>query len=174
MERLLETKRVRYIGVSNFAPAELKDLIAQSTVKPAVHQMELHPYLQQDKWVHYHLAHDIHVTAYSPLGNMNPTYKPTPSDPPLMTKNPLLLEIGEKRNCTAAQIALAWGMQRGTSVIPKSSHETYIEENYGSEFCTLEPTDTGKLAKLGKKVVKRFNNPSSAWGVDLYDGLDDS
>jgi alcohol dehydrogenase (NADP+) len=67
LEKVLVTGRVRNIGISNFSPAQLKDLIKQSKVKPAVHQMELHPYLTQAKWVKAHQAHGIAVTAYSPL-----------------------------------------------------------------------------------------------------------
>jgi len=180
MQVLLASGRVRNIGISNFSPAQLKDLIKNSDIKPAVHQMELHPYLVQEKWVAAHKAHGIAVTAYSPLGNMNPTYGDRARrTPTTQTKAPLLLEeqvikdIAEKRDCTSAQVVLAWGMSRGVSVIPKSKHEKYIKENVGSVDCELEKDDIVQINKLGEKP-KRFNNPSKGWGVDLFDGLDDA
>lgn len=174
MELLLSTGKVRSIGVSNFSPSELSDLIAHSTTKPAAHQMELHPYLQQSAWVQWHHSQNIHVTAYSPLGNSNPTYdSPDSKDtPPPLLKNEVMQEIGEKRNCTAAQVALAWGVSRGTSVIPKSAHADRIEENFVSAKCELEYEDFRVLEGLGRKYLTRFNNPSEAWGVGLYGGLD--
>lgn len=71
METLLATSQVRNIGVSNFSLGQLKRL-KFSSIKPTVHQIELHQYLQQDKWVKAHQVHEVAVTAYSPLGNMNP------------------------------------------------------------------------------------------------------
>ena len=173
METLLATGRVRNIGVSNFSPDQLKRLIKFSSIKPTVHQMELHPYLQQDKWVKAHQAYGIAVTAYSPLGNTNPVYG-NDEDPPFLLNNSIIANIASKRNCTTAQVALAWGMSRGTSVIPKSSHESRIVENFGSKECLLQSDDYMKIEKLGKKYVTRFNNPSSSWGVHLFEGLDDS
>ena len=84
----------------------------------------------------------------------------------------MFLKIAEKRNCTAAQVALAWGMSRGTSVIPKSKHEEYIQENFNAAECTLKKSDLGKIEKVGEKWTTRFNNPSGAWKVDLFEGLD--
>lgn len=169
MQIFLVSGRVRNIGISNFSPAQLKDLIKNGDIKPAVHQMELHPYLIQEEWVKAHKAHGIAVTAYSPLGNMNPTYGP---------KAPLLLEpriiaIGKKRKCTPAQVVLAWGMSHGVSVIPKSKHEKYIKENIESVDCELKKDDIAQINKLGD-TPERFNNPSKSWGVRLFEGLDDA
>ncbi|KAF2184841.1 Aldo/keto reductase [Zopfia rhizophila CBS 207.26] len=182
MERLLKTNRVRNIGVSNFSPKQLKELIEKSEAKPAVHQMELHPYLQQAKWVKAHQAHGISVTAYSPLGNMNPTYgdrakadaEASVGHPPLLLENSVIADIGEKRGCTPAQVVLAWGMSRGTSVIPKSKHEKYIEENIGAIKCVLEEDDFARIEKVGEEYLTRFNNPGKGWGVHLFEGLDNA
>lgn len=78
------------------------------------------------------------------------------------------------RGCTPAQVVLAWGLSRGTSVIPKSSHAGRIRENFGSLGCVLQESDLDQITALGKKYVKRFNNPSKSWGVALYEGLDDA
>ncbi|KAI9815766.1 MAG: hypothetical protein M1827_002162 [Pycnora praestabilis] len=175
MERLLHTSKVRHIGVSNFSPTEMAHLIKSSKTKPAVHQMELHPYLPQNEWVQWHHAHGIHVTAYSPFGNANPTYGPPSKDsPPPLLENKAMRRIAKEGGCTTAQVALAWGMSRGTSVIPKSGHAERIKENYGALECDLEYEDFTDIAELGKKYLKRFNNPSQGWGVDLYEGLEDA
>jgi alcohol dehydrogenase (NADP+) len=180
MEKLLTTGRVRNIGVSNFSPAQMTELIKKSGVKPAAHQMELHPYLPQTEWVNWHKTHGISLTAYSPLGNMNPTYGDksrragvTASKVPLLLDNEVVRDIAEKRDCTAAQVVLAWGMKRGVSVIPKSKHEMFIKQNIGAVECMLEGEDVVRMDGLEGKPV-RFNNPSKGWGVDLFEGLEDA
>jgi alcohol dehydrogenase (NADP+) len=180
MQVLLASGRVRNIGISNFSPAQLEDLLKNSDVKPKVHQMELHPYLMQENWVKEHRKHGIAVTAYSPLGNMNPTYgdRTSPLHPSssssshhLLLHEPVIKTIGSKRNCTSAQVVLVWGMSRGVSVIPKSKHEKYIIENFGAKGCGLEKEDIELIGGLGKEP-KRFNNPSKGWDVRLFEGLD--
>lgn len=166
---------VRHIGVSNFSPAQLQDLISDPrTLKPDFHQMEMHPYLHQNEFLQWHEKHGIDVTAYSPLANLNPIYNSPSNDdaPPLLLDNEAIKEIAKRRSCTPAQVALAWGMQRGTSVIPKSAHEARIKENYGSVECELSFQDHDIIGELGYKYLKRYNNPSKSWGVDLYEGLD--
>jgi len=173
MVQLLHAGKVRHIGVSNFSPAQMSNLIAHSAVKPFAHQMELHPYLQQSAWVQWHQAHGIHVTAYSPLGNSNPTYgDPSKGDVPALLKNKAVKKIAEERSCTPATVVLAWGISRGTSVIPKSQHPDRISENYEAKKCDLRYEDLKVIEELGRKYLHRFNNPSKSWGVDLYEGLD--
>ncbi len=175
MEALLITGKVRKIGVSNFSPKQLQDLIARSTIKPYAHQFELHPYLQQVDWVQWHKDHDIHVTAYSPLANLNPIYEApgkTKDTPPSLLENEDITKIAKERGCTNAQVALKWGMGRGTSVIPKSSHADRIQENFASLNCILGVEDYAVVEKLGHKYLKRYNNPSKGWDVPLYDGLE--
>jgi alcohol dehydrogenase (NADP+) len=179
MESLISGGKTRFIGVSNFSPGQLQKLIDQSAIMPAVHQMELHPYLQQTAWIDWHRQQGIHVTAYSPLGNMNPIYgerdvDASKYDPPLLVHDKVLGEIARKRDCTIPQVALAWGMSRGTSVIPKSKHPQWIQENFHAKKCKLEFEDLQTIKELGEKFVKRYNNPSENWGVDLFQGLDDS
>lgn len=177
MEMLLATGKVRHIGVSNFSPHQLDQLLKQTSIKPAVHQFELHPYLQQAEFVQWHEDNGIDVTAYSPLANLNPIYgSPGESKdaPPSLLVSEDVTEIAKERGCTNAQVALAWGMGRGYSVIPKSQHADRIKENFGSANCKLEEEDYTTIAKLGKKYLKRFNNPSNGWGVPLYEGLEDA
>lgn len=174
MIQLLDTGKTRHIGVSNFSPAQLETLLNSTAHAPSVHQMELHPYLQQNDWIAFHEAHDIHVTAYSPLAGSNPTYDGNPGMGPQLLENEDIIKIGKKRNCTPAQVALAWGMSRGTSVIPKSAHKKRISENFDSPRCELKKHDYETIADIGSKYTHRYNNPSKGWGVKLYQGLEDS
>ncbi|KAK5744936.1 hypothetical protein LTR17_001687 [Elasticomyces elasticus] len=170
MGLLLEKGKTRHIGVSNFDPEQLKDLLNHTSRPPSVHQMELHPYLQQNDWIAFHEKHNIHVTAYSPFAGTNPTYSWPDGVSPILN-NTVLQKIAKKRDCTPAQVALAWGMHRGTSVIPKSQHKKYIEQNFGSLKCELKKKDIKKIDDLGEAHL-RFNNPSKGWKVDLYKGLE--
>ena len=165
--------KVRHVGISNFSPAQLQTLLSSSDTPPFAHQMELHPYLPQTTWLLYHAARGIHVTAYSPLGNANPTYDSRHQEVPALLKSDAVAKIAKERDCTPAQVVLAWGMSRMTSVIPKSKHTDRIEENWEAQECGLEFEDYEALKKEGMHPV-RFNNPSGSWGVGLYEGLQDS
>ncbi|KAL8635713.1 MAG: hypothetical protein Q9228_006823 [Teloschistes exilis] len=175
MEKLHKTPQLRNIGVSNFSPSELKDLIDRSSTVPAVHQFEIHPYLPQTDFLDYHRELGIQVTAYSPFANTNPIYKPQPDDPPhLLTENLDMLAIAAERGCTTAQVALVWGRSRGCVVIPKASHVEHIKENFRAVECRLTDEDLERVDWVSDRYLKRFNNPSESWGVKLYDGLQDS
>lgn len=171
MTELVRKGKTRHIGVANFSPEQLETLLNHTSHPPAVHQMELHPYLQQRDWLAWHEEHGIHVTAYSPFAGTNPTY--TPGEPPQLLENGVITTIAAKRHCTPAQVALVWGMHHGTSVIPKSSHQAWITENYKALGCELKDDDFSRVDELAE-YHHRFNNPSKAWGVDLYGGLEDS
>lgn len=118
--------------------------------------------------------------AYSPLGNMNPTYgdraqraETTASKALPLLDNAVIKKIAVKRESTPAQVVLAWGITRGTSVILKSKNKNYIEDNFGATNCGLAAGDLADIDQLGEDPV-RFNNPSKSWGVHLFDGLDDA
>lgn len=171
MVELVKKGKTRHIGVANFSPEQLEQLLVHTSHPPAVHQMELHPYLPQRDWLAWHEEHGIHVTAYSPFAGTNPTY--SPGDLPHLLENEVLATIAEKRECTSAQVALQWGLHRGTSVIPKSSHKKWISENFAALKCELKDDDIDRVDEL-VEYHHRFNNPSKSWGVDLYEGLEDS
>lgn len=74
MEKLLKTGKTKAIGISNFSRGELEHLLKETSVVPAVHQMELHPWLQQTKFCEFNKSKGIHITQYSPFGNQNEIY----------------------------------------------------------------------------------------------------
>ena len=172
MEKLVDRYKTRHIGVANFSPHEITVLFEKAKLRtPEVHQMELHPYLQQQEFLDWHKARYIHVTAYSPLAQTNPIY--TPGEPEPLLNNTAIKAIADSRDCTPAQVAIMWGVARGTSVIPKSSHNERITENFLSLECVLEEEDFENIEELGEAHY-RFNNPTKSWDVPLYEGLEDS
>lgn len=115
MEKLIGGGKVRYISISNFNNQQLAELLAAATIKPFVHQMELHPYLQQTSFLELHKQHNITVTGYAPLGNKNPAYRlrAARAGAPGKLEDLVLNEIWNAKGCTAAQISLAWNLRRG-------------------------------------------------------------
>ncbi|KAI1413720.1 Aldo/keto reductase [Hypoxylon sp. FL1857] len=175
MEKLLGTGKTRAIGVSNFSKLELEQILRHGTVVPAVHQTELHPYLQQKDFVDWHAENDIRIIQFSPCGNLNQFYRDVgwAKDIAKMTRlidHPTLLKVAQKHDRSPVQIALAWGIQSGRCVIPKSTIEWQIRENLEAEKITLDEEDMEAIATMDQKA--RFNDPSSDFGYKLYVGLD--
>ena len=170
MESLLRLGLTRHIGISNFSPAQLQQILDHCLaggICPVAHEFETHPYLQQQEFVDAHKKLGIQVIAYSPLANLNPIYD---SGLPSILEDPFWIKMAKKKNCTVAQAVLGWGVQRGTVVIPKSTHEKRIVENWGANGVHFTEEEMKEIAKQDKKA--RFNNPSKQWGVKLFEGLD--
>jgi alcohol dehydrogenase (NADP+) len=110
----------------------------------------------------------IHVTQYSPFGNQNEIYKKGQQLGKLID-DPVLVDIGKKYSKSGAQVALAWGIAKGNSVIPKSKTPSRIRANLEGDF-KLEPEDIKTIDALDKKL--RFNDPSKSFGYEYYVGLD--
>lgn len=129
---------------------------------------ECHPYLQQNSFTEWHKQQGIHITQYSPFGNQNEIYSKGANIGKLID-DPVLTEIGKKYNKTGAQVALAWGISKGHSVIPKSKTEHRIKANLEGDF-KLDDEDVEKIASIDKKL--RFNDPSASFKWDFYTDLD--
>lgn len=168
LEKCLKSGKTRAIGVSNFSKAELERLIKETSIVPAVHQIELHPYLQQHSFTEFHKQQGILITQYSPFGNQNEIYDSGKGMGKLMD-DPVLVEIGKKHGKSGAQVALAWGIAKGHSVIPKSKTESRIKSNIEGDF-KLPAEDVEKVDGIDKKL--RFNDPSKSFGWDFYKDLD--
>ncbi|KAH4002055.1 hypothetical protein HBI81_149560 [Parastagonospora nodorum] len=168
MEACVASGKTKAIGVSNFSKAELERLIKETNIVPAVHQIEMHPYLQQHSFADFHKQKGIHVTHYSPFGNQNEIYDSGKGMGKLMD-DPVLVEIGKKHGKTGAHVALAWGIAKGHSVIPKSKTESRIKSNLEGDF-KLPQEDVVKIDAIDKKL--RFNDPSKSFGWNFYADLD--
>ncbi|CAA16997.1 Glucose 1-dehydrogenase [Schizosaccharomyces pombe] len=167
MEELLETGKVRYIGISNFNNEYLDRVLKIAKVKPTIHQMELHPYLPQTEYLEKHKKLQIHVSAYSPLANQNDAYN---SDISKLIEHKTLVDIANARGegITPANIAISWAVKRGTSVLPKSVNESRIVSN----FLYIPLTDKEMEAINNIGVVRRFSHGKFA-PKPMFVGLQD-
>lgn len=148
MEALVDQGLVKNIGVSNFSISKLDALIKEAKHKPTVNQVECHPYLAQNELLAYCKQNNIHVTAYSPLGSGDRF--DGQADHVYLLKNDVILSIADKHKATPAQIILAWQMDRGVSVIPKSVTPKRIAENFAALQVCLDDGDKQQINALNK------------------------
>lgn len=150
MEQAIKQGLTRHIGVSNFSSKKLKKLIENATIKPEVNQIELHPYLQQNEMLEFCKKENILLTAYSPLGSKDraPAFKG--KDEPNLLANPTIDEIANNRNISSAQVLLAWAVNRGTAVIPKSVNRKRIQENIAAADIILGEKNMDRIELLDK------------------------
>ncbi|KAJ3215311.1 hypothetical protein HDU67_000588 [Dinochytrium kinnereticum] len=158
MEALVDAGKVKAIGVSNFNITKLKALLSEARIKPAVNQVELHPYLPQDELLEFCNKNGIHVTAYSPLGSGK--------EEPNLLKDEVVTDIAQRNGKSVAQVLISWAIQRGTSVIPKSSNPKRLEENF-NDF-VLSTKDFDALSARHKTIQARLVDPQGFWGVDVF------
>ncbi|RAL52349.1 hypothetical protein DM860_007206 [Cuscuta australis] len=125
MEALYDSGKARAIGVSNFSTKKLGDLLEVARVPPAVNQVECHPSWQQSKLRNFCKSKGVHLSAYSPLGSPGTTWIKSN-----VLSQPVVLSVAEKLGKTPAQVCLRWGLQMGNSVLPKSTNEVRIKENF--------------------------------------------
>ncbi|PPQ78985.1 hypothetical protein CVT25_002269 [Psilocybe cyanescens] len=167
MLKIPKTK-VKSLGVSNFTVEHLKAIIDATGVVPIVNQVEAHPLLPQDDLVEYCKEKNIHITAYSPLGN-NVLGKPK------LTDHPVIQETAKKLDATPAQVLIAWGAARGYSVIPKSVQKERILSNF--QQIDLNPDDFARVTGIVENNRTRFNIPLTTnkpvWDINVYDEEDE-
>ncbi|MEU9454973.1 aldo/keto reductase [Streptomyces sp. NPDC048277] len=138
-EKLYADGRVKAIGVSNFIPEHLERLIAETSVIPAVNQIELHPHLQQHAAREFHEEQGIATEAWSPLGQGKG-----------LLEVPAIVAIAQKHNRTPAQIVLRWHLQLGNVVIPKSVTPSRIKENIEVFDFSLDTEDLAAISALNE------------------------
>jgi diketogulonate reductase-like aldo/keto reductase len=138
LERLYSEGKVRAIGVSNFTIEYLDRLMSESTVIPAVNQVELHPFLTQTNLRDYCTAHNIAVEAYSPLSGTGGN----------LLEEPVLQEIGERYGKSPAQVVLRWHIQHNLIVIPKSVTPERIAQNIAIFDFELTQDDMNRIDSL--------------------------
>lgn len=144
MEKAYNDGLVKAIGVSNFGAKRLEEFLQKVQVMPAVNQIECHPLLQQNELIDFCRKNNVAVTAYSPLGSQHESNEPSVLD------NDAIKGIAERLKVTPAQVVLAWLMNRGVIVIPKSVHQDRIKENFASQVVELDESDMEQIAALDK------------------------
>lgn len=148
METCREKGLCKDIGVSNFSKKKLQELCKQATIKPAVNQIELHPYLQMKELIEYGKEEGIHFTAYSPLGSKDrPAFAKNDKEKPIL-EDPDIIKIAKKHNATPAQVLIAWALERGTSCIPKSVSPERLQQNMDATKLSLDQEDMETVSKL--------------------------
>jgi 2,5-diketo-D-gluconate reductase A len=152
MEKILADGRAKTIGVSNFTVETLDRLTAETSVVPAVNQIELHPYLQQAGMREKDAALGIATEAWSPLGQGKG-----------LLEDPALAELAEKHGRTPAQIVLRWHLQLGNVVIPKSVTPSRIKENFDVFGFALDAEDLRKLSALDRGERFGSDPATMAW-----------
>lgn len=152
LEELYFEKKVRAIGVSNFHPDRVMDLIVHHEVVPAVNQIEIHPFQQQTETQRFLEENGVQLESWGPFaeGKNN------------LFQNELLSSIGKKYNKTVAQVVLRWLTQRGVVAIPKSVRQERIVENFNIFDFELNPEDMDVIATLDQKTTLFFDHRDPA------------
>lgn len=138
MQELCEAGKIRAIGVSNFDAGQIRDLMKEARIKPAVNQIETHVFFQQYEAHEFLKASNIQMEAWSPFAaGRNGVFT-----------NPVLAEIGQKYGKTNAQVCLRWLNQRGIVAIPRSSNKEHMIENLDIFDFELDVADMKAIATL--------------------------
>ncbi|GAA2548203.1 aldo/keto reductase [Winogradskya consettensis] len=145
LEEFYHQGRARSIGVSNFTPHHLRRLRAETEVRPAVNQVEIHPYLTNEEIRSYDRENEIATEAWSPIAQG------------AVLGDPVITEIAERAGKTPAQVVLRWHIQRGDIVFPKSKTPERVRENFaifdfelsGGDVASISALDRGEKGRTG-------------------------
>ena len=138
MREISESGRVKAIGVSNFQEAHLQRLFDETSIVPAVNQIEVHPYLVQDSLRAFGAAHGIVTEAWSPIAKGK------------VLADEVIVSIAEKVDKSPAQVTLRWHIQRGDIVFPKSVTRSRVEENFAIFDFELSDDDMRSITELDR------------------------
>jgi len=172
MEKLVEAGLVKHIGVCNFTsgllidlmaystikPAMLQiDLMAYSTIKPAMLQIESHPFLTQEPLLRLAADFGVAVTAFSPLGALSYVSLDMATEADTVLIAPPVVAAAKRVQRTPAQVVLRWGVQRGTAIIPKTTRLERLRENLALFDFELSNEEMAAISNLNQD--RRFNDP---------------
>ena len=157
MEELVRAGLVKEIGVCNYNTGLLHDLMAYSQIKPAMLQIESHPYLTQERLLRAAAQHDMAVTAFSPLGALSYLELNMADMGESVLEQAAVKEAAARVDRTPAQVVLRWGIQRGTAVIPKTSRVERLKENQLLFDFELNEAEMSAISALNRN--RRFNDP---------------
>ena len=148
MEELYRDGKIKAIGISNFQPDRVMDLIVHNEVVPAVNQIETHPFCQQVEAQQFLIENKVQIESWGPFaeGKNN------------LFSNKVLLAIGKKYDKSIAQVVLRWLTQRGVVAIPKSVHKERIVENFNIFDFELSSADMAEILALDQKQSSFFDH----------------
>ena len=152
MEEMFKEGKARAIGVANFYPSILADFCETVLVTPAVNQVELHPFFQQEKAIENMKDYGVQPQAWGPLAEGKHG----------IFTDKTLTKIGEKYGKSAAQVVLRWNLQRGVSIIPKSVHANRMEQNIDIWDFELAQEEMDTIAKMdiGHSEIVDHSDPA--------------
>ena len=146
-ESLVAAGKVRSIGVSNFKPAHLDHLLAETSIRPVANQIQLHPMITRPEHVAYDRTHDIVTVSWSPLGQGNS-----------LLAHPTLVALAQKYAKTPAQIVLRWNIEQGLVPIPKSAHPERLRQNLAIFDFGLTPAEVATISALDDGSERRVDS----------------
>lgn len=156
MEELYEEGKIRAIGVCNFYPERLADLCVNARVIPAVNQVEIHPFFQQDEALKNMKDFGVQPQAWGPLAEGKHG----------IFTDAILTNIAGKYGKSVAQVVLRWNIQRGVVIIPKSTRKERIEENLNIWDFVLSDKDMADIAKMDlghSEIINHFSPDTAKW-----------
>ncbi|KAI7894794.1 4-dihydromethyltrisporate dehydrogenase [Mucor mucedo] len=167
MENLVDAGLVRNIGLSNFNVQSILDLLTYARIKPAILEIELHPYLWQERLITWVKSQGIDIIAYASFGNtVFDEVPPATAHLPILMTQPTVKEIAQKHNRNNGQILLSFAAQQNIIVIPKSAQESRMKTNLDLFSFKLDADDIKQLKALN--VHARFSDPvPNTYGFDL-------
>jgi D-xylose reductase len=157
MEDLVKAGLVRNIGVCNYNTGLLRDLLVYAKTPPAVLQVELHPYLTQEKLLRFCRENRITVTGFSPLGALSYLSLGMAEAHESVLDQPVVRATAAAHGRTPAQVVLRWGVQRGTAIVPKTSRPDRLAENLAIFDFELTADEMAEISALNRN--RRFNDP---------------
>jgi diketogulonate reductase-like aldo/keto reductase len=162
MEKLYKAGKTKSIGVSNWKISGLEVMLKYAEIKPAVNQVEIHPFFPNTALVEYCFSHDILPVAYSPLGSQGQVATARET----LLENAELGALAEKKGVTLAQLLIAWGLKRRCAVLPKSANEERIRRNF--HIIELSEEEFSIISKAGEGRHTRFVNPQGMFGYNVW------
>ena len=158
MESLVEDGLVKEIGICNYNSALLHDLMAYSKIRPAMLQIQSHPYLTQERLLRAAQNYGIAVTAFSPLGALSYLSLDMATASESVLNAGAVKTAAQRVQRTPAQVVLRWGLQRGAAIIPKTSRKERLLENISLFDFELAEEEMAEISALN--VNRRFNDPA--------------
>ena len=157
MESLVDAGTVKRIGVCNYATSLLHDLMNYARIKPAMVQVESHPYLTQESLLRVCRQYDVPVTAFSPLGALSYLELNMADQTESVLQQAVVTAAAARLGKSPAQVVLRWGIQRGTAIIPKTSKVARMHENIAIFDFVLSEAEMAAISALN--LNRRFNDP---------------
>lgn len=166
MEKLVESGKVKSIGISNYNGALIQDLLRYAKIKPQLLQIEHHPYLVQPRLIKYAQDNDIAVVAYSSFGPQSfiELNHPKAKDAVSLFQHDTIKRIAQAHNVSTSKVLLRWATQRDILIIPKSNKKERLLENFNLNDFDLTAEEIQEISDLD--IGLRFNDPWT-WGAEI-------